>query len=1197
MGEIKILSINKEHIYENDVKSRYQKYFVILGLTLLLSIIFSGAVSANPLITNTSHSKVSNTQSKAFIDHVDPSNNSINVKSTKSIKIHFKTPIKRVNGWIQLKNNAGYIKITKNFKGNILTLNHSKPLLSGKYTLILHTGSVVTTDCHKLPLYISIFHVDNIPPRIISNYPFNGSKGYSRTSAFYIKFGENIKAGANYKLIRVKNLKNGKLIAVTKNIVNNTLFINSIGARNANNWYQVTIPSRAIKDLAGNNLKTVCSFKFKTGLKDLQLAPLNPLFMNYTRSISGFSDVSSSTTGSSILNSNIFPYTVFPANYDLRLLGRVSSVKDQNPLGTCWTFGTMGSLESCLLPYEIDDFSENNLKNNNGFDLIDRDNYGGTYDMSTAYLARWLGPVSESDDPYNIYSKVSTIYNPVKHVQNVLTLPARSDYSDNDNIKYAITNYGAVATDMCYDDSYSYYNSATDSYYYNSNSNQNHGVCIVGWDDNYNRYNFNIVPPGNGAFIVKNSWGTDWGQNGYFYVSYYDTKLGTDDNHPSGTSNFVFYNAEQPDNYNKNYQYDPLGWVSSVGYGSNTGWFSNIFTSTGNDTLSASSFYVHSASSTYELFAYLNPTNGNPASGTLMDHQTGNVMSGYHTITLKTPFILTTGDKFSIVVKLTTPGYNYPIPVEYAQYGYSNKARSGIGQSFASEDGSSWEDIYLTADPDMLNPNVCLKAFTTPDLRPNVINVDPDNNALISSSNKDIKVTFNEPVTLDSGTIELKNAAGTLVSITTGIAGNVLTIHPQTLADGTYTLTLHTNCVKNQVGYGLPIFTSSFSVDATQPILKSSDPASGSYTHPGKDIKITFNEPVYIGSGTVELKNTAGTLVHITTSTAENVLTIHPEYSLSNGIYTIILHQGSVTDKAGNLIASYTSKFTVDSSDPKVTGIDPVNNAVNINPDKIIKVTFSEPIILGKGTVDLENSSGIEKFALSISGKVLTIKPLKSLHNGIYSLFLYPGCVTDIAGNPLSTYASYFTVDSIAPTIISTSSGLYNTSKLITLTLSEPGRIYYTTNGTTPTISSKRYTSPFFITSTTTLKFFGKDLAGNPTPVYTRIYNIDKKAPRIVSTTPTNLKIQVSRTTCILIKFSENIRMSTYFKSISLKNLSTTKIVTITKSNAGNTTTIKSLTRLSPKTWYMVTVPSKAVKDMAGNNLAATYTFRFKTGA
>ena len=217
-----------------------------------------------------------------------------------------------------------------------------------------------------------------------------------------------------------------------------------------------------------------------------------------------------------------------PTSYDLRTQGKLTPVKNQGSCGSCWTFATYGSLESSLLPGETNDFSENHLKNTHGFDWGYCD--GGNGDMSTAYLARWSGPVNEADDPYNASSGTSPSgLSPRKHVQNVYMIPARSSSSDNDNLKNAVMNYGAVHVSMRWEgatgSSSAYWNNATYAYYYNGSSATNHAVAIVGWDDNYPATNFSTVPAGNGAFIIRNSWGSGWGDAGYFYISYYDSKL------------------------------------------------------------------------------------------------------------------------------------------------------------------------------------------------------------------------------------------------------------------------------------------------------------------------------------------------------------------------------------------------------------------------------------------------------------------------------------------------------------------------------------------------------------------------------------------------------------------------------------------------------------------------------------------------
>ena len=246
---------------------------------------------------------------------------------------------------------------------------------------------------------------------------------------------------------------------------------------------------------------------------------------------------------------SICSIVALPSTFDLRTTGKLTAVRDQGSCGDCWAFATMGSLESFLMPNESLDFSENNLKNTSGFDLGCCD--GGNRSMAVAYLARWSGAIAESADPYNPNSCTSPAgLAPIKHVQDVIYVPNRAGATENASIKQAVMQYGAVYTTYYHSDSY--LNASTGGYYYNGSGNANHAVCIVGWDDDFSASNFNTAPPGNGAFLIRNSWGAGWELSGYFWISYYDALLGT-------TENAVF-EAEPVDNYDSIYQYDPLGW-------------------------------------------------------------------------------------------------------------------------------------------------------------------------------------------------------------------------------------------------------------------------------------------------------------------------------------------------------------------------------------------------------------------------------------------------------------------------------------------------------------------------------------------------------------------------------------------------------------------------------------------------------------
>jgi hypothetical protein len=287
----------------------------------------------------------------------------------------------------------------------------------------------------------------------------------------------------------------------------------------------------------------------------------------------------------------------------------------------------------------------------------------------------------------------------------VLFLPYRASSTDNGNIKWALQTYGGVYVALYLDTSSSYYNPTTAAYYYSGSTQPNHAATIVGWDDSYAASNFAKAPPGPGAFVVKNSWGTSWGKSGYFYVSYYDTQFATNYQPPA------VFTSEPTTNYDTNYQYDPLGWVTSVGSdgGGNTAWGANVFTATSNQQLSAVSFYAGSVNTQYAIYVYTDPTSG-PIGGTGYTGPAGTItMPGYHTIPLTTSVPLTAGHKFSVAIKITAPGNNQPIPVESTLQGYSS-ATAQPGQSYLSATGTSWTDA-TQIDPTM---NICIKAFTTP---------------------------------------------------------------------------------------------------------------------------------------------------------------------------------------------------------------------------------------------------------------------------------------------------------------------------------------------------------------------------------------------------------------------------------------------------------------------------------------------------
>ena len=388
---------------------------------------------------------------------------------------------------------------------------------------------------------------------------------------------------------------------------------------------------------------------------------------------------------------------ILPLQYDLRDRQRAPKIKNQGPFGTCWAFAALSAMESALLPEEEWELSPDHMTLQNGF--VRRQAEGGEYTMGMAYLAAWQGPVNEKDDPYGDGVSEKGL-KPVKHVQEIQLL----DGKDFEKIKESVFLYGGVQTAI-----YSalenanahspYYNSKTYAYCYAGAEKPNHEIMIIGWDDTFPKENFNLEVEDDGAFLCQNSWGEEFGDQGVFYVSYYDVNI--------GSHGVIYTGIEETDNYDQIYQSDLCGWVGQLGYNKESVYGANVYTARSAETLQAAGFYATGKETSYELYVVNHFENTDSltdrvkvASGVLAN-------PGFYTIKFEKECQVEQGEKFAVVLQVTTPGSVHPLAIEYAADEMTAGVDLSDGQGYISSGGKKWESAE-----DKQDCILCLKVYT-----------------------------------------------------------------------------------------------------------------------------------------------------------------------------------------------------------------------------------------------------------------------------------------------------------------------------------------------------------------------------------------------------------------------------------------------------------------------------------------------------
>ena len=204
---------------------------------------------------------------------------------------------------------------------------------------------------------------------------------------------------------------------------------------------------------------------------------------------------------------------------------------------------------------------------------------------------------------------------------------------------------------------------------------------------------------GDGAFICQNSWGSSFGENGFFYISYYDTNI--------GTHNVVYTRIDNIDNYDHIYQSDLCGWIGQLGYNKESIFGANVFTAESDEVLKAISFYATGKNSEYELYVVQNFEDMDSLNNRIPVASGKLINAGYYTVDFNQEILLTEGQKYAIVLHIVTPDAVHPLAIEYA----ADKATANViltdGEGYISANGSDWENVK-----DVVECNLCIKAFS-----------------------------------------------------------------------------------------------------------------------------------------------------------------------------------------------------------------------------------------------------------------------------------------------------------------------------------------------------------------------------------------------------------------------------------------------------------------------------------------------------
>lgn len=512
---------------------------------------------------------------------------------------------------------------------------------------------------------------------------------------------------------------------------------------------------------------------------------------------------------------------------------------------------------------------------------------------------------------------------------------------------------------------------------------------------------------------------------------------------------------------------------------------------------------------------------------------------------------------------------------------------------------------------------------------PLVLSTSPANNSISIPKGSNIVMTFSMPMN--------KTATEGAISANPSITGafswdgtsKTMTWNPSAdlQASTKYWINIST-AAKSQGGINLPSqYTFSFTTAGgtpTPPTVTNTNPTNGANNVPvTTTIAITFSKAM--NKSVTEPAVSASPSITWTPAwtSGDTIATFTPSANLQAGtLYTVTITTAAKSADGANMASQYQFSFTTASgpAPPTVTSTSPTNNSNNIPVNTKISITFSLAMdkTVTEGAISA-NPSITGSFAWDGASKIATWTPGTNLQtNTKYTITISKAAKSQAGTNMENPYVFSFTTaagsggDKWPPVVSSTNptDGATNVDKSTTVSITFNESMDKTATNGAVSISPGSMSSPIWsngdrtvtfsttladgTTYTVTVSISAKDIAGNSmASTYTFSFTTksgsgDTTPPTVLSTNPTNNAKDVDKTTKVTITFSEAMEKATTEGSVTVSPGTITN-----KTWSGDTSLILTITMTEGQT-YTVTVGTGA-KDLAGNQMAAPYTFNFTT--